>query len=149
MKIENEIRYLELPQGYSPRLWNAKSACAGWRAPSGVNLSAIPPRRYLTGVDFLASPCVLFPVSAIRTPKLPLLPLWKKGVGGMRAKGARECRTSLISPKNSPLERGLLRLLGLGSASIDPCCAEASTRARSIRSCAWRFARNHTTALML
>gem|GEM_PF-6305386 len=41
MKIENEIRYLELPQGYSPRLWNAKSACAGWRAPSGVNLSAI------------------------------------------------------------------------------------------------------------
>ena len=42
MKIKNEIRYLELPQGYSPRLWNAKSACAGWRAPSGVNLSAIP-----------------------------------------------------------------------------------------------------------
>jgi hypothetical protein len=44
------------------------------------------------------------PVSAIRTPNLPLLPLWEKGAGGMRGKGARECRTSLISPKNSTLE---------------------------------------------
>jgi len=43
----------------------------------------------------------------------------------------------------------LLRLLGLGSASIDPCGAEASARMRSIRSCAWRFARNYMTALML
>ena len=47
----------------------------------------------------------------------------------MRVNGARECRTSLISPKNSPLERGLLRLLGLGSASIDPCGAEDSAHA--------------------
>jgi hypothetical protein len=30
---------------------------------------------------------------------------WEKGGGGMRGKGARECRTSLISPKNSTLER--------------------------------------------
>ena len=59
----------------------------------------------LTGLDFLASPCVPSPVSAIRTPKLPLLPLWEKGAGGMRGKGAREWRTSLISPKNSTLER--------------------------------------------
>jgi len=58
--------------------------------------------------SFLASPCVPSPVSAIRTLKLPLLPLWEKGVGGMRGKGARECKTSLISPKNSTLEsRGM------------------------------------------
>jgi len=36
----------------------------------------------LTGVDFLASPCVPSPVLAIRTPRLPLLPLWEKGAGG-------------------------------------------------------------------
>jgi hypothetical protein len=35
----------------------------------------------LTGVDFLASPGVPSPVSGIRTPKLPLLPVWKKGQG--------------------------------------------------------------------
>ena len=46
----------------------------------------------LTGVDFVASPCAPSPVSAIRTPKLPLLPVWEKGVGGMRGKGAQECR---------------------------------------------------------
>jgi hypothetical protein len=40
---------------------------------------------------------------SIRTPKLPLLPSWEKGAGGMRGNGARECRTSLISPKNSTL----------------------------------------------
>ncbi len=58
----------------------------------------------LTEVDFLASPCVPSLVSAIRTPQLPLLPLWEKGAGGMRDNGAREYRTSLISPKNSTLE---------------------------------------------
>jgi len=69
----------------------------------------------LTGVDFLASPCVPSPVSAIRTPNLPLLPLWEKGVGGMRGKGAQECRTSLISPKNSTLER---RAVGVKPSAI-------------------------------
>ena len=33
-------------------------------------------RGTLTGVDVLASPCAPSPVSAIRTPKLPLLPVW-------------------------------------------------------------------------
>jgi len=65
---------------------------------------SIPSAAALTGVDFLASACVPSSVSAIRTPKLPLLPLWEKGAGGMRGKSARECRTSLISPKNSTLE---------------------------------------------
>ena len=36
--------------------------------------------------------------------QIPLLPVWEKGAGGMRGKGAREWRTSLISPKNSTLE---------------------------------------------
>ena len=43
-------------------------------------------------------------VSVIRKPKIPLLPLWEKGVGGMRGKNARECRKPLISPRNSTLE---------------------------------------------
>jgi hypothetical protein len=34
----------------------------------------------------------------------PFNPVWEKGVGGMRGKGARECRTLLISPKHSTLE---------------------------------------------
>jgi len=53
---------------------------------------------------FLASPCVRSPISVVRTPKLPLLPVWEKGVGGMRGKGARECRKSRISFKKSTLE---------------------------------------------
>jgi hypothetical protein len=36
-------------------------------------------------------------------------PLKEKGAGGMRGNGARECRTSLISPKNSTRERGCPR----------------------------------------
>jgi hypothetical protein len=34
----------------------------------------------LTGVGFWGSPCVPSSISGIRTPKLPLLPLWEKGV---------------------------------------------------------------------
>jgi hypothetical protein len=60
----------------------------------------------LTGVGFLASSCVPSSVSGFRTPQLPLLPLWEKGVGGMRGNGAPESRKSLISPKKSTLERG-------------------------------------------
>ncbi len=40
-------------------------------------LSATP---YMGG--FLGSPCVPSPISGIRKPKLPLLPLWEKGAGG-------------------------------------------------------------------
>jgi hypothetical protein len=35
----------------------------------------------------------------------PFNPVWEKGAGGMRGKGALECRKSLISPKKSTLER--------------------------------------------
>jgi hypothetical protein len=34
-------------------------------------------------------------------PELPLLPVWEKGAGGMRGKGAREYRKLLISPKKN------------------------------------------------
>ena len=44
-------------------------------------------RGLLTGADVLASPCVPSPASAIRTPTLPLLPVWEQGARGMRGKG--------------------------------------------------------------
>ncbi len=50
------------------------------------------------------SPCVPSFVSAIRTPRSPLLPLWEKGVGGMRGKSALESRKSRIAPRNATLE---------------------------------------------
>ena len=62
-------------------------------------------RCELTGVDFLASPCVPSPVSAIRMTELPFSSCGRRRLVGKRAKGAREFRTSLISPKNSTLER--------------------------------------------
>ena len=43
------------------------------------------------------------PEIALNPP--PFNPVWEKGVGGMRGKGAREYRTLLISPKNSTLAR--------------------------------------------
>ena len=51
------------------------------RAP-GANLRCARPSRG----RFLGSPCVPSPLSGIRTPRLPLLPVWEKGVGGMRGK---------------------------------------------------------------
>jgi hypothetical protein len=38
---------------------------------------------------FLGSPCIPSLVLGFRTPKLPLLPLWEKGVGGMRGKSVQ------------------------------------------------------------
>jgi hypothetical protein len=81
-------------------------------------------RGLLTGGDVLARPCVPSPVSGIRTPRLPLLPLWEKGVGGMRGNGARECRTSLISPKHPTLESA-----PPGCAGVPP--ARSATKVRT------------------
>jgi len=53
---------------------------------SGRPNSPFSPRRrreLLTGVDVLASPCMPSFVSGIRTPRILLLPLREKGVGGM------------------------------------------------------------------
>ena len=55
-------------------------------------------------VDVLASPCVPSPVSGSRTPKLPLLPVWEKGVGGMRGKRV---------PQRSGRHRGTTAFLAL------------------------------------
>ena len=65
----------------------------------------------LTRVDFLASPCVSSPVSAIRMPRLPLLPLWEKGDGGMRGKSAQECRLrrGASSPRDRSVTDGMRR----------------------------------------
>jgi hypothetical protein len=59
----------------------------------------------LTGVDVWAGLCVPSPVSAIRTPILPLLPLWEKGAGGMRGQrssstpyGARRSSDPVTTP---------------------------------------------------
>jgi len=46
---------------------------------------------------FLRSTCVPSSVSGVRAPNLPLLPLWEKGVGGMRGKRAWKCRTLRIA----------------------------------------------------
>jgi hypothetical protein len=43
-------------------------------------------RSGLAGAGFLGSSCVPSPVSGIRTPKLPLLPWWKKEVGACRGR---------------------------------------------------------------
>ena len=76
----------------------------------------------------MASPCVPSPVSGIRTPRLPLLPLWEKGVGGMRGNSARECRTSLISPKHSTLESA-----PPGCAGVPPACSSTKVRTTWVR----------------
>jgi hypothetical protein len=52
-----------------------------------------------SGAGFLASPCISSLALGFRTPRLPLLPLWEKGVGGMRGKRApqrsgRHCGTT-------------------------------------------------------
>jgi hypothetical protein len=71
----------------SPRLCGAQLACAGWSQIFGEALAFL--------LSFRAS----------GRPALPLLPLWEKGAGGKRGKGAQGCRKPLITPKNSTFER--------------------------------------------
>ncbi len=88
--IENEIRYLELPQEYSPRLWNAKSACTGWRAPSGVNLSAIPPQAIPYRGRFFGKPLRAisrFSHQDATPPPSPLVGEGGRGDEGQRCTG--------------------------------------------------------------
>jgi hypothetical protein len=60
--------------------------------------------RYLTGIDFLENPGVPSPVSGIRKTKIPLLPVWEKGVGGDEGQKRGERRTPLITSRNSTPE---------------------------------------------
>jgi hypothetical protein len=81
----------------------------GGRATQGRSASAPGPAARamaLTEVGFLGSPCIPSLILGFRKPRLPLLPLWEKGVGGMRGKSARECSKPRISPRNSTSERG-------------------------------------------
>ena len=83
--------------------WNSARLCIAW-----VNgrLARMQRCDRVMGVRVSNSGSLCDPslVSVIRKPKIPLLPLWEKGVGGMRGKNARECRKPLISPRNSTLE---------------------------------------------
>ena len=82
----------------SPAGWRGASrrcvfpACPG--IPSLVQGIRMP--HSLQG-GFL-SPCIPSLVLGFRTPKLPLLPLWEKGGGGMRGKSAQECNQT-INPR--------------------------------------------------
>jgi hypothetical protein len=72
--------------------WEAP-ACHLRFQPSGRPNSPFSPLwkkgdgEMLTGAGFLGSPCVPSPVSAIRTPKLPLLPLVEEGGWGDAHRG--------------------------------------------------------------
>ena len=63
----------------------------------------------LTGVGFWGSPCAPSSVSGIRTPKLPLLPLWEKGVGGMRGKRRGNAANRALLLRTLPLRGGGMR----------------------------------------
>jgi hypothetical protein len=82
----------------SPRLWEAKPACTGQNrascsrrvrdATSGARASGAPHRQRRSSPagasnrSGRASGRTLSLVSGIRTPRIPLLPLWEKGAGG-------------------------------------------------------------------
>jgi hypothetical protein len=80
-----------------PRFWRSFSGC---RHPAGCAPEARAPRASpLPAAGFLASPCISSLALGFRTPRLPLLPVWEKGVGGMRGKRApqrsgRHCGTT-------------------------------------------------------
>ena len=57
--------------------------------------------RALAGADWLASPCVPSLVLGFGTPKIPLLPVWEKGVGGMRGR-TRTGIPAHLSQERSP-----------------------------------------------
>jgi hypothetical protein len=75
---------------------------------------------------FLGSPCVPSPVSGIRTPNLPLLPVWEKRAGGDEG----QKRTGIRS--TSTTRRSLKRVASWGSAGVQ--------RLRPNRARTWRAA---------
>jgi hypothetical protein len=84
-----------------PRFWRSFSGC---RHLAGCAPEARAPRASpLPAAGFLASPCVPSPVSGSRTPRLPLLPVWEKGVGGL---GAPKRTGKLTYPFTAPPAAG-------------------------------------------
>ena len=83
--------------------WNSARLCIAWVNGRLARMQRCD-RVMGVRVSNLGSLCDPSLVSVIRKPKIPLLPLWEKGVGGMRGKNARECRKPLISSRNFTLE---------------------------------------------
>ncbi len=65
--------------------------------------AALRPITGLQGGGFWGSPCVPSSVSGIRTPNLPLLPVWEKGAGGMRGKRRGNAANRASRPRTLPL----------------------------------------------
>jgi len=63
---------------------NARASLPGTHPLRGAHPAHTSGARALAGAGWLASPGVPSFVSGSRTPRLPLLPLWEKGAGGMR-----------------------------------------------------------------
>ena len=100
-------------RGHPARL-GARASCPAWDRGrlvriGSAGISPLTPREGGTSSPyrgrFLGGACVPYLVLGFRTPKLPLLPSWEKGVGGMRGKSARECSKLRIASKNAPLEQ--------------------------------------------
>jgi hypothetical protein len=68
--------------------------------PGSARLTCMPS---LTGGGFWGSPCVPSSVSGIRTPNLPLLPVWEKGAGGMRGKRRGNAANRASRPRTLPV----------------------------------------------
>jgi hypothetical protein len=88
--------------------------------PSGRPDSLFSLRRRRCRGDAHRGGCFGKPLRAISRfqpsgrPARPLLPLWEKGVGGMRGKRARECRKWRIAPMNATFE-GRHRRMGMNT----------------------------------
>jgi len=98
-------------------------ACAGVLAQPGS--AGVSPACSLTGAGFLGSPCVPSSVSGIRTLKLPLLPVWEKGAGGMGANAYRNAANRASLPGTRPLKAPACAgvLAQPGSAGVSPACS--------------------------
>jgi hypothetical protein len=77
-----------------------------WKTPARhlpFQPSERPSSPFLTGIDFLENPGVPSLVSGIRKTKIPLLPVWEKGAGGMRGKSVENAEHRSSLPGTLPL----------------------------------------------
>jgi len=93
-------------------------------------------RGLLPGVDFLGSPCIPFLILGFLKPRLPLLPLWEKGVGGMRGKSARHAANRLSLSGTRLLRGGKVwcQTTAPSRALLERCSSPTSVRRRSASS---------------
>jgi hypothetical protein len=87
-------------QARCPRSQPAAATSGTPALPESCELKpSLRARKPHQGQVFLGSPCISSLALGFRTPRLPLLPVWEKGVGGMRGKRApqrsgRHCGTT-------------------------------------------------------